>query len=376
MPNPLSPLQDALKVLCVEAEILPATGQATTDMVMPDLEEIYDRQTGGMATVDGIWEVPSSSLYRAVQPIHRKERHRLRFFVDGSAFTYFIGTVIEQERSSPVQLSQVGAAVVHRQDDGQIKIANLAKSILLTLERKVLSENLWSGIEQAMNNLEEFELCDSATNNVFADDMDLQEARPRGAHRANWHMRELERNLASNLPRDSDSWLVIDGSLGNEYEDWRGPPVIGVAKTFRRDNRFELGRGPRKRRLSLFGLLKDLDENQRTIVFSRKRRDGSNEGKILFWYVRIRPQKGLDYPLMGVVKVEMPNQSQEPVCSDRIDEISGCLIAERHVAPHGRDGRWHAHLYPIYIAERVIRERFYSDEMLKAGVRWPFDLSL
>ena len=336
MPNPLSPLQDALKVLCVEAEILPATGQATTDMVMPDLEEIYDRQTGGMATVDGIWEVPSSSLYRAVQPIHRKERHLLRFFIDGSAFTYFIGTVIEQERSSPVQLSQVGAAVVHRQDDGQIKIANLAKSILLTLERKVLSEDLWSGIEQAMNNLEEFELCDSATNNVFADEMDLQEARPRGAHRANWHMRELERNLASNIPRDSDSWLVIDGSLGNEYEDWRGPPVIGVAKTFRRDNRFELGRGPRKRRLSLFGLLKDLDENQRTIVFSRKRRDGSNEGKILFWYVRIRPQKGLDYPLMGVVKVEMPNPSQEPVCSDRIDEISGCLVAERHVAPHGR----------------------------------------
>ncbi|MBV7333921.1 hypothetical protein KFU94_64570 [Chloroflexi bacterium TSY] len=368
MSNPFSPLQDALKILCTEAEVLPATGQATVDLVMPDLEEIYDRQTGGMATVGNIWEVPSRTLYRAVKPIHRLDKHLLRYFVDGSALTYFIGTVLEQERSTPVQLSQVGAAMVYRHDDGNISVANANHSVLLTLEKKALSDDLWSKVEQTISRIKGFKLCDSATNNAYTDAMNLQEARPRGAHCANWHMRELEKILSKDVGRDQSDWLVIDGSLGNEYENWKSPPVIGVAKTFRRDSQFELGTGPRAKKLSLYGLLKDLGENQRTVVFSRKRKDGSNEGKILFWYVRIRPQKGLDYPLMGVIKAEMPNPSQQPVGSDLIDEISGCLIAERSVAPHGRDGRWHAHLYPIYIAERVIRGRFYSEEMLNTTV--------
>jgi hypothetical protein len=366
MANPFTPLQDALRILCTEAQVLPATGQAVVDMVAPDLEEIYDRKTGGSATVDNIWETPNRLLYQTIRPIHRNEMHRLRYFVDGSTKTYFIGTVLEQDRSSPVQLSQVGAAIVCRQDDGRLKVAGVEHHILLTLDNNALSEQLLDYVNKAMPATKNFKLSKSAEDNVYADLMELNEARPRGAHRANWHMRELERDLALDTSRDKDSWLVVDGSLGNEFETWRGAPLIGIAKTFRRDSRFELGRGPRAKKLNLYSLLKDLDENQRTIVFSR-----SNEGKILFWYVRIRPQKGLDYPLMGVVKVEMPNPNQEQVDSDLIDQISSWIIAERSVTPYGRDGRWHAHLYPIYIAERVIQGRFYSEDVLRAGVRWP-----
>ncbi|MCA9873385.1 MAG: hypothetical protein KC441_07010 [Anaerolineales bacterium] len=375
MPNPFNPLQNALRLLCTESEVLPATGQAVVDMVMPDIDEIYDRHTSGAATVDGIWETdPGNALCRSVRPIHRTEKHLLRYFVDGSALTYFIGTVLEQDRSSPVQVSQVGAAMVYRYDDGRIGRAKVNTKILLTLEMNNISEQLQSELKRVMEPLKSqgFELCDSATNNTDADVASVQESRPRGAHRANWHMRELEKKLAQEYPHAPEHLLVVDGSLGNEYENWKGPPVIGVAKTFRRDSRFEFGSGPRARKLNLYGLLKDLQDNQRTLVFARKRSDGTNEGKIVFWYVRIRPQRGLDYPLMGVVKVEMPNPSQQPLPSDMIDEISGCLIAERSVTPHGRDGRWHAHLYPIYIAERVIRSNFYSDAVLKAGIRWPF----
>lgn len=367
MANPFTPLQDALRILCTEAQVLPATGQAVVDMVAPDLEEIYDRKTGGSATLDNIWETPNRSLYQTIHPIHRSEMHRLRFFVDGSTKTYFIGTVLEQDRSSPVQLSQVGAAMVYRQDDGGLRVKKTKHTILLTLEKNQLSENLWEATKKTIDGLKGFELCDSATNNNYAEAMELKEARPRGAHRANWYMRELERDLALDTTRDKNSWLVVDGSLGNEFETWREAPLIGIAKGFRRDSRFELGRGPRAKKLNLYSLLKDLNTNQRTIVFSR-----NNEGKILFWYVRIRPQKGLDYPLMGVVKVEMPNPNQEQVESELIDQISSWIIAERSVTPYGRDGRWHAHLYPVYIAERVIQGRFYSEDVLKAGVRWPF----
>jgi len=370
MPNPFQPLQKALRTLVDNAKVLPATGQAVIDQVTPDLEEIYDQRTTGEATIQTVWETDARSLYRPIRPIPRSEEHGFRYFVDGSAKTYFIGTLLEQDRSTPVQISQVGAAMVKREDDGRIQVAKVQHTLLLTLEKSQVSEPLWQALEETIRGTLGLKLCDSATNNRYADALGLQESRPRGAHRANWHMREMEIELAQSVPRAEDAWLVIDGSLGNEFESWRGAPLVGVAKTFRRDTRFELGSGPRAKSLNLFTLLKDLRENQRTIVFPR-----SNEGKIVFWYVRIRPQKNLDYPLMGVVKVEMPNPDQKPVDSQLIDRISGWLIAERTVTPYGRDGRWHAHLYPIYIAERVIRSRFYSEHVLKSGIRWPFQIS-
>jgi len=59
------------------------------------------------------------------------------------------------------------------------------------------------------------------------------------------------------------------------------------------------------------------------------------------------------------------------VDSELVDLISSCLIGERTVTPYGRDSRWHAHLYPISQAERVIKDRFYSEEVLKAAIKWP-----
>ncbi len=367
MPNPFQPLQQTLSTLVENAEVLPATGQAVVDMAAPDIEEIYDRLTTGEASVDAIWETEARSLYRTVEPIPRSKEHRLRYFVDGSARTYFIGTLLEQGRSTPVQISQVGAAMVKREDNGRIRVKAARHKILITLEKNQVSDTLWAALERALKGSPIYELTDSSSDNAYADELSIREPRPRGAHRANWHMRKLEVDLALSVPREENAWLVVDGSLGNEFENWRGAPLIGVAKTFRRDSQFKLGSGPRAKQLNLFSLLKDLRENQRTIVFPR-----SGEGKIVFWYVRIRPQKGLDYPLMGVVKVEMPNPDQGPVDSNLIDRISGWLIAERTVTPYGRDKRWHAHLYPIYIAERVIRARFYSEEVLRSGIRWPF----
>jgi hypothetical protein len=74
---------------------------------------------------------------------------------------------------------------------------------------------------------------------------------------------------------------------------------------------------------------------------------------------------------MGVVKVELPNPNQDAVASDLIDELSAALVAERQAAPHGRDVRWHAHIYAIYLAEQAVKNGFLSTESLKAGLRWP-----
>jgi hypothetical protein len=79
----------------------------------------------------------------------------------------------------------------------------------------------------------------------------------------------------------------------------------------------------------------------------------------------------LDYPLMGVVKVELPNPDGGAIASEAIDEISSALVAERQATPHGKDARWHAHIYPIFLAEQAVKTGFVSFEVLKAGLRWP-----
>lgn len=372
MPNPFASLQPALNILSSEARVLPATGQAVIDLVSPDLEEAYDRATGSRdERITTVWET-RRQLYHPVRPIPRKERHLFRYFLDGSTRTYFIGTVLEHERSSPVQIAQVGAAAVHREDPGYVRIAGIRYKILLMLDKQSLSEQLWQAIERAVAQAPELELLStSSEKDRFSQALGITEPRSRGAHRANWAMRELEVQLArEGIPRGEHEWLIVDGSLGNEYLDWSGPPLVGVAKSFRRDTRFDLGRGPRATQLNLYSVLAGLEVNYRTAVFPRWGGE-DREGRMVFWYVRIRPQKDLDYPLMGVVKVEMPNPNREPVDSDLADVLSGCLVAERNVTPHGRDSRWHAHLYPISIAEQVIKNRFYSPEVLKAAIHWP-----
>ena len=369
MSNPFSILQPVLKVLATEGQVLPATGQTIEDQATPDIEEVYDRVTGGKAEVQNIWET-RRRLYHPLKPIPRTEQHLFRYFLDGSVRTYFIGTVIEHERSSPVQLAQVGAAAIHRADDGRLHIAQVQRKLVLLLQKNHLSEVLWSRLQEAARQVSDFEVCDTSQDDGYLKAIRVKEGRSRGAHKANWIMREVEIEMAKSLERTPEEWLVVDGGLGNEYLDWEGPPLIGVAKSFRRDVRFHLGTGPRAKELNLYSLLAGLKEGHRTCVFPRWPEE-SREGKIVFWYVRIRPQRHLDYPLMGVVKVEMPNPSREPLDSDLVDLVSGALVAERSVTPHGRDSRWHAHLYPIFVAERVIKNQFYSPLVLKAAIRWP-----
>lgn len=369
MPNPLSPLSPALAILASEGRILPATGQAIVDMASTDPDEIYDRLITDTSIVEGVWE-SRRSLYQPVTPVSRSVRHLFRYFLDGSVRTYFIGTLLEKERSSPVQIAQIGAAGVHREDNGRLRVVTIRHKTLLLLDKSSLSDQLWNGLREVVRQIPNCILRATSEDDLFG--KGVQEKRSRGAHKANWAMREEEIALVQDdlAHRPSDHWLVSDGSLGNEYVDWQGAPLIGVAKSFQRDLQFKIGSGPRGQTLSLYQLLSSLEEGHRTAVFPRWAGE-AREGKIVFWYVRIRPQRGLDYPLMGVVKVEMPNPIREAVDSDLVDLISGAVSAERSVTPHGRDSRWHAHLYPISIAERVIKDQFYSQEVLKAAIRWP-----
>jgi len=364
--NPFEGLRPALELISREAQVLPATGQAMEDLVRPDHEEVIDTlRMGEERLLDVIMETPNRRPYVELRPVYRRERHPLRYFLDGSARTFFLGDVVEGKRRSPVHVAQIGAAAVFRHDDGRVKVAASVHRIVLMMDKKAVSfgDQVEALVRQAgprylfHDTMEE----DGETEKTSPG----KEPRSRAAHKAHHLMAAEEDRLGRELVRQPGHWLVLDGSLGKDLHAWRNvDEFFGVTKSFSREPLFGLpGRG--RQVVNLYELLAGLPHSARTCAFSAR------AGEVVVWYVRVREQRHLDYPLMGVIKVEFPNPRREALPSDLVDEISAVLIAERHVAPHGKDARWHAHLYGIYLAEQAVKNGFLSSEALRAGLKWP-----
>jgi len=374
--KPLLGLRDILRTVAQRAEVLPAVGGAVEDLERPDFEEREDQAVNADEKVfeivferDGSGQRPS--LYRPVPPLARTEQHLFRYFLDGSFRSYFLGTVLEDARETPVHFAQVGVCVLRREDDGSVRRDRLEVRNLLLAGRQRLSGEVWQMLE-SMAQQANIRLIDLTEQDIMSDIMGDFDLRNKAAGKVRFEMRRLEaeqmRETTARLPKDA--LLMVDGSLMFDpilrYLSGSSdlPPVVGVAKNFRKDPQFVYGRGPRAERYSIYVLLRDLQAEHRTVAFS------AGEGKVVFWYVRLREQRHLDYPLMGVVKVELANPSQEPVPSDLVDTISRALVAERSVTPHGQDRRWHAHLYPIFLAERAVKESLLSREAVQQYLKW------
>lgn len=372
MTNPLAALTGPLSALAEGASVLPATGGAQEYLQRFDLDEHYDRiSIGDNRKVSEIRERPGKSIYVETPPLPRTEDHCFRLFLDGAARTTFLGTLVSESRATPVVLAQIGAAAIRREDSGALRQHARHVRFLLIVDKRSLTERVWEETEERAAE-GGFELIDAAEKTPYTDNPaygTTKEPRSRAAHRANWQMRSLEFDLLGEVldGRPEGSWVITDGSLGKEfYEAERPDGYVGVVKNFSKDLLFELpaARGA-KRQVDLYTLLARLEVGCRTAVF------GNPDGSRAFWYLRLRGPVELDYPLMGVVKVEVPLASGEYVEGELVDRLSRCLVAERTVAPHGRDVRWHAHLYPISMAEQAIRTGFVSQHVLQAAVRWP-----
>jgi len=356
--NPLALLQPVLDLLVQEAAVLPASGRAVVELAMPSPGEIYDREANPETRVQGIWETDPDRLYRLVPPLHRWESHGLRFFARGSTRVFFLGTLLEHERSTPIQIAQIGVAVLERQGDGAIGMPREAVETrtALVMDTKELSDDLRTAIERAMP--QGYGLWNSGL------DATSNEPRLKGARKANQEMRQLVLQVVSGLKWDRAAWLVLGQSLGKEFTSWPGPPLIGVVQEFRQDVLFRFQRQGR----SLYQLLAELPSEARTAVFPRESQ--GHRGKIVYWYIRIRNARGLDFPLAGVVQVEMPNSGGDKVDTALVDHLSRHVVAERTVAPYGSGPAWHSQLYPLHLVEKVVQGRFHSEEVVKAGLRW------
>jgi hypothetical protein len=374
MPNPLLFLSQYTRILAKEIKILPATGGAVEDLQHPDLEEIEDfiinKETQTITTFAETPEPDPQNIYRPTPALSRKECHLFKFFIDGSIRTYFLGTGIEGQRSFPIELAQVGAALIKRDDDGKLKIACQKQKVLLLLPKQSqgISDTLWAKLNE-LNKAEWLDLVDFTIPDKLSENRSDPRDKAGAKARAYMHGLEIDLIRYTDQFRNENCWLIIDGAVKFVEEDiwnsWKSNPyVIGVAKSFRKDPIFQFGRRASQRK-DISSILAGLPYAHRTVAFS------TFDGKVAFWYVRIREQKNLDYPLMGVIKVEMPRPNKEVIDAELADLLSRALVAERNVTPYGLDRRWHCCLYPIHIAEQAIKNKFYSKEVLLGCIRWP-----
>jgi hypothetical protein len=374
MRSPLAFLAPALNLIGNNATVLPATGGAFEDMARPDVEEADDRFFGSEAEAkrgfSDFAETPVPNwreLYRPTPPIFRSDEHVFRYFCDGSIKTYFLGTIIEGNRSYPLELTQIGSAIVHRQSNGRLQVARFERRILLLVpyaDGRGISESLLTELKKCER--PDFEVIDVAVPDPLSERR--QDPRDKAGAKARFEMHKLEERLIEEFApaREPDEWTIIDGGI-RKSAFIALPRTVGVAKSFDRTPTFTLRKGNKGTiKKDISGVLVGLKYAHRTVAFF------AHGGKVAFWYVRLREQGEVDYPLMGVVKVEVPTPKEgEPIDAGLADRLSAALIGERNVTPHGLDKRWHAHLYPIFQAERVIKSNFFSEAVLLASIRWP-----
>jgi hypothetical protein len=362
MPNPLSSITPILDLLGKELKILPATGGAVEDLQHPDQEEIEDiiinREIENVTAFAETPEPDPQNIYRQTLPLLREVNHLFRFFIDGSIRTYFLGTGIEGIRSFPIELAQIGSVVMKREDNGQLKVLDHKQRILLLLpkQNQGISDTLWEQIRK-IDKPEWLEVVDFTLSDILTDAKKDPRDKAGAKARHEMHKLEVERISLTDEMRNENCWLILDGAV--KLTDFiQAPYLIGVAKSFSKSPQFYLGKGRKPKPKDITSILAGLPHAHRTVAFS------AYEGRVAFWYVRLREQKELDYPLMGVVKVEIPRPDKTPVPSELANLISSALVAERNVTPYGLDRRWHCSLYPIHIAEQVIKNRFFSREVL------------
>jgi hypothetical protein len=365
-------LKQVLDLLAKEIDVLPASGGAMEDLERPDVEEIEDLLVNSdTKEVTEFLEAPTptlDTLYRPTPPLFRTQQDFYRFYIDGSIRTYYLATGIEGNRSFPIELAQIGAAVIERDENGNVRPLEVRHRLLLLLPKGPLgaSDSLWNQLEKLKTPDGFFDVRNTAektANTPTEPTIENLRTRAGGIARNQMHKLEIELIKVTNGLRNENRWLILDGAVKLD-EFIEAPYLVGVAKSFRKDPEFSFGRGKAQRR-DVAKILAGLPYASRTAAFS------SHGGRVAFWYVRLREQSEVDYPLMGVVKVELPRPDKTPVDAALVDLISSALVAERNVAPYGLDRRWHCHLYPIYLAEQAIKNRFYSRDVLAGMIRWP-----
>lgn len=245
----------ALRVLTDNVSILPATGGAVEDLQRPDAEEIEDSETraadGDVQAIGETDPLSNALSYVPTPPRPRRVCHLFRYFIDGSLRTYFIATGIQQGRTFPIELAQIGSACVFRRDDGAIRTHARKQKIIFLAPKGPdgLSDEVWDSMETALQGAADFELRDTSQHDRQGGRRTDPRTHAGGIARRAMHKLEVEiidSTDASDPPRGENTWAILDGGIRlGEFID--KPHLLAVAKSFDKSVRFYFGRKPRER---------------------------------------------------------------------------------------------------------------------------------
>ena len=130
----------------------------------------------------------------------------------------------------------------------------------------------------------------------------------------------------------SEAWLLVDGSL----MDGTVPRTLGMIK---RHSQFTLTNDEMMTVLHL-------PVGHRSTAYQR---EATGRARPKTWYLRLHEPFGAD-PLFGLARIEAPAETD----IGEIDTLSQRVLAER--TPRAtNDDRWPTLLYPIHIAERILK---------------------
>lgn len=362
-------LEKILSAAAGHLELLPATGGAVEEMTNTDDTERDDTKfSSEHLNIDTFLEAPTPNwTYRELKPIYRKENHLFKYFLDGSFRHYFIATGLEHDRSTPIFLAQTGLSILERNDLGKLKRVMHEHKWLMLLSRTRISDTAWNAImEEAKKSKIDLQMYDLAEEDpVSGKTFEGQDLRERGRGKTRYLMSKAEFQITNEFRKKFPSgWMIKDGllSLGSYGAGMSLPEIIAVAKSFTTTQKFTTRDGAKRTKENISTLLTNLPPHYRTPVFE------GYAGNTGFWYLRLRESTQLQYPLFGVIKVEIPHISEQPITLELIDELSSALLAEQFVTPYGSDDRWHTHLYPIYQAEHSAKQLFYSTEVIQGCI--------
>ncbi|MBF2001925.1 MAG: hypothetical protein IGS38_14515 [Synechococcales cyanobacterium M58_A2018_015] len=289
---------------------------------------------------------------------------QISHFIDGSPRTVNVGFLLGANGISyPVGLSHVGAVSVSF-DSGRWRETDFKdKHMILASVKQGMGINLQVG-----GTFELEDPTDQLTGARQIDPTDIVEMRNAAIRRARRRMRICERDLVQGLSDSHpDAWIAADGTLFDidAYADnMRDIKVIGISKSFNLNPIVERN-GSRERTGYLVGTLTNLPVGWRSPVYKLTPEINRLDKYTYMWFIRLHNAR--QSPVSGIVKVELPPSSaylDSTLRLQTIDALSHKLFRLR--TPYLYDNRrGESFLYPIYVAETLIKSKLKSVDKLR-----------
>jgi hypothetical protein len=285
----------------------------------------------------------------------------LKHFVDGSPRTVNVGFLLGANGISyPVALSHVGAAAVAFENGRWRETGFGEKYLILASVRQGMGLNIQLGGKWELE-----DPLDQPGRQINL--TDIAEMRSAAVRRARRIMKNCEKELVRKLSKDyPKEWIVVDGTLFDieGYSDLKDVQVIGVSKSFTLDPIVIKGGKP-QRIGYLVGMLRNLNVGWRSPVYKLTPDKNRPDRYTYMWFVRLHAAR--QSPISGVVKVELPPSEcylDPALRAKTINAISYEIFRLRN--PYLYDNRrGESFLYPVYVAETLIKSKLSSVEKLK-----------